>query len=498
MLQRYLPPTLLLIAGLTLLLLSGARHFFQSRTNQVAGFVVTNTPLVATLAPTRTPLYAPTRTPVLSTSLPVTPSPTVTPVPLVTPTDTPSATTEIVVTETPIPTGTAPPTETLLSTVVVVTQTPLPTDETEAQQVTATLVGEGETVEMTVTPLPTSTFASTATATPIATNTPSPTNTPQPTNTPMPTNTVQAIDPNFSITYRERFGVSGSIKDAPRARSAGLNYGSFISWTTFDTSQLSADVTPWQMVRVSQAGIIGGLEPLGVAVRANPGGYFVIGNEPDVGVQDNTTAPRYAEIYHDAYYYIKSIDPTAQVAIAGVASPTPLRRFYLELVLNHYEQTYGEKMPIDIWTIHVYVLREERDSWGIGIPTGLGGTDQGMLYEIDDHKNADIANQLLTDFRWWLSEKGYRDTPLAITEFGILLPADYGFPPEVVSNYMTTLVNYYLNAAGGTGYPSDGNKLVQWWFWFSIVDHDQFEVSNMLDSAGQLTPVGRTYAGYIP
>lgn len=490
MTQRYLPPTLLLLAGLILILLGGAREIFQTRTNQVADFVATTTPI----PPTRTPLYAPTRTPLLATSLPVTPSPTVTPVPIVIPTDTPLPTQEV----TAVPIETAAPTETT-EIVIEATATDLPTVQIVTPS--STTVGVIETV-ITETPtdqivISTVEVVETPTSLP-PTETPRPTATQPPTDTPVPTNTPLPIDPNFGITYRERFGVSGAVQHAIPVRQAGLNYGSFITWDLFDTGELPVGVEGWQMVRVAQGGVIGGFEPLGEAVRANPGGVFVIGNEPDVEVQDNTTAPRYAEIYHDAYYYIKGIDPTAQVAIAGVGSPTPLRRFYLELMLDHYEQTYGEKMPIDIWTIHVYVLREERDSWGIGIPTGLDGTDEGMLYEIDDHKNAAIANQLLTDFRWWLAERGYRDTPLAITEFGILLPADYGFPPEVVANYMRTLVNYYLTATGGAGYPSDGNKLVQWWFWFSIRDTDQFEVSDMVDDGWQLNEVGRTYADYLP
>ncbi len=420
MLRRYLLPSLLLLAGLTLILIGGAREVFETRFTPLADLVVTNTPS-PTL--TNTPLYVPTRTPVTATALPATASPTVTSVPLVTPTNRPLAT---------------------------------------------------ETLSPTASPLPTSADVE----------------------TPLPT----ATSRYSNITYRERLGVSGQISDAVPAYDAGLNYGSFISWQIFDRERLPADVTPWQMVRVSETGIKNGLEPLGVAARANPGSIFVIGNEPDVEVQDNTTAPRYAEIYHEAYYYVKEIDPTAQIAIAGVGSPTPLRLAYLERILTHYEQTYGEKMPIDIWTMHIYVLREERNSWGIGIPTGFDEVNEGMLYEIDDHKDTDIANQLLVDFRVWLAEKGYQDTPLAITELGILLPSDYGFPPEVVSNYMIEVVNFYLSATNETGYPSDGNKLVQWWFWFILFDETgDFAVSNLLDiSSGELTPIGRTYREYTP
>ncbi|MEZ4715566.1 MAG: hypothetical protein R2851_05670 [Caldilineaceae bacterium] len=49
----------------------------------------------------------------------------------------------------------------------------------------------------------------------------------------------------------------------------------------------------------------------------NPGRTWIVGNEPDVAWQDNTTAADYACAYHDAYHAIKAGDPTAQVAISG-------------------------------------------------------------------------------------------------------------------------------------------------------------------------------------
>ena len=60
---------------------------------------------------------------------------------------------------------------------------------------------------------------------------------------------------------------------------------------------------------------------LGPIVQANPGQVWLIGNEPDrVDSQDDTMPDLYAEIYHEAYYFIKGIDPTARVAIGAVFS----------------------------------------------------------------------------------------------------------------------------------------------------------------------------------
>ncbi len=56
------------------------------------------------------------------------------------------------------------------------------------------------------------------------------------------------------------------------------------------------------------------------------GTLWLVGNEPDCPFQDCITPSRYAELYHELYYIIKSADPTAKVAIGGVVQATPLRR----------------------------------------------------------------------------------------------------------------------------------------------------------------------------
>lgn len=155
-------------------------------------------------------------------------------------------------------------------------------------------------------------------------------------------------------------------------------------------------------------------------------------------------------------------------------------------------------MPIDVWTVHVYVLREQRDSWGIGIPPGFDGVNDGVLHEIDDHNNHAIANQMIVDFRAYMNRKGYRQAPLAITEFGILLPEDFGFTPDVVADYMRNTINFYLSAANGTGFSADNNKLVQQWFWFSLYEESEFSTGNLLDVPNnKLTPIGSVYADFV-
>ncbi|MGB1251835.1 MAG: LysM peptidoglycan-binding domain-containing protein [Candidatus Promineifilaceae bacterium] len=303
----------------------------------------------------------------------------------------------------------------------------------------------------------------------------------------------------FSITYRERFGVAGAASHAAAARKAGLDFGSFISWNINDVTHVLPNVqTELHVIRLTQAGTVDTQAQILAAVQANKGETWIVGNEMDVIWQDNVTPERYATLYHNLYQAIKKQDPTANVAIGAIATPTPLRQAYLDLVLAAYQTQYGVSMPIDVWTIHTYILREERNSWGAEIPPGMPSINEGMLYEIDDHGDVQEMTRLIGDFRQWMANKGYQDVPLLITEMGILMPADFGFPPEVVSQYMHTLLSYLLNTKSAqTGYPQDGNRLVQQWFWFSISD-EQFAVSNLYDlESGTVTAIGKVYTGYL-
>lgn len=269
-----------------------------------------------------------------------------------------------------------------------------------------------------------------------------------------------------------------------------------MSWTVERNPPVPPGIKFWQTVRINQNGMKIPRQRLDAAIAANPGATWVIGNEPDVEVQDNTTPDRYAEIYHELYYYIKGQDPTAKVAVGGVAQMTPLRRLYLDIMLDSYEAKYGEKLPTDVWTVHAYILREEKDSWGAGIPVGLSAT-QGELYELEDHANLDIWRQNLIDFRWWLHQRGY-DVPLAITEWGILMPTEYGFPDELVIDFMYNTMGIMQAAAGETGYSGDGNRLVQWWIWYSLVDAYGLYNGNLLsDDQTSLTAIGQAWSAYL-
>lgn len=212
-------------------------------------------------------------------------------------------------------------------------------------------------------------------------------------------------------------------------------------------------------------------EKLEAAALANPGSIWLAGNEPDrVGIQDNMLPAEYARYYYEVYTFIKAIDPTARIATAGIVQATPIRLRYLDQVLAAYKELYGHPMPVDLWNIHNFVLREELNGWGAGIPPGLEAyASEGKLYEVSDNGRFDLFQAQVIDFRKWMAANGYQETPLIISEFGILMPEAYGYPENVVAQFLKDTFTFLYTATDEEyGYPHDGNRLVQAWSWFSL------------------------------
>ena len=297
---------------------------------------------------------------------------------------------------------------------------------------------------------------------------------------------------------RQRFGVGMPIGPISDYAVEQLGIGWYLDWNVRREPPRPAGIAFWQMARLSEKGYRPDASTILAAVRANPGSVWLIGNEPDVIWQDNVTPERYAGLYHELYQLIKSADPSAQVAIAGVSQPTPLRLRYLERVLAAYEGRFGAPMPVDIWNIHNFVLREERDSWGVSIPPGFE-EDAGILYEIDDHDRLDIFREQLIAFRRWMAERGQRDRPLVVSEYGVLMPAEYGFESARVQAFMYDTFDLFLTLTDAElGYSADGNRLVQWWCWYSLAD-TMYPTGNLFDPVSRApTALGLAWARYRP
>lgn len=272
-------------------------------------------------------------------------------------------------------------------------------------------------------------------------------------------------------------------------------------------------------------------EELGALVDFNPGTLWIVGNEVDRGpspgetgrVQGDTYPDIYAEAYHAVYQFIKGRDPTAQVAIAGLVEVTPGRLQYLDLVWQAYLQKYKTFMPVDVWTMHIYIMPEVNIQ---GQPNGIAGVALGTdlslairesggnpalcplneVYCLAEHDSMANFEQQVRAMRSWMANHGQREKPLLLTEYSILYPYEidpggtcfitdeYGacFTPSRILTFMQATLAYLKSAADPSiGNPLDANRLVQQWAWFSINnDPGVGNVSDLVDKdpgTGNLT-----------
>lgn len=385
----------------------------------------------------------------------------------------------------PEPSPTATPRPTSTPEPIVPTRTPSPTPtriptETPEPTATATLVP--------LTPRPTHTPGPSPTLSPTL----EPTATPEPTAAPPPAG-------GFIVPPHERHRLGISIPyGAPGAYDllGPLGVGWVMDWSARGSVNLPPGVQYAQTVRMRGGVLRPNAETLTGIAAARPGSLWLISNEADVRWQDNVEPQVYARLYHEAYHAIKAGDPGAVVAAGGIAQPTPLRMRYLDIALQTYQAEFGAPLPAQAWHIHNYMLREERDSWGVDIPPGIPD-NTGKLYSIEDSGNLDLFRAQIYDFRRWMVSRGYGGQPLIVSEFGVPMPEDYGFPPERMAEFLRETWRFFLTATDGAlGDPNDGGRLVQRWCWFSMA-YPYYPTGNLLDENNQWTPLARTWLSYV-
>lgn len=316
---------------------------------------------------------------------------------------------------------------------------------------------------------------------------------------------------NATNTYTHcRFGVGESYKRLGDFDISGLNLGWYLNWTT-----LVDPPTPYGMEFVHMLDVSSGTYvPSGTAlvdrITANPGAYWLIGNEPDCIYQSDLLPEEYAQVYHEAYTFIKGVDPTAKIVAGNIVQPTPVRMTYLNLVLDAYYESYGEQLPVDAWGIHSFILNEAscdvypENCWGAGMPPGVDA-DRGFWIdarvegELDKTDDLDIFRDRLVDFRQWMAGHGYRNVPLFITEYGSLIPdnGNYaGWDYERTRTFMYGTFDYMLTASDPLyGYPADENRLVQRWVWYSLAD-TLYGGALFHPDSEDILPNGTSYGNY--
>ena len=304
----------------------------------------------------------------------------------------------------------------------------------------------------------------------------------------------ETIAANADEAWRFGFGLAQPADADLWAGRLGASW--YLDWGVAERSAKRVPIH-WQMVHVTEQGVRPAIADIVDIARRFPGQVWIIGNEPDVIWQDNIPPELYAQRYHELYTAIQEVDRSAQLVAGSIAQVTPLRLAYLDRVLEAYSSQYGQAMPVDIWSIHTYVLREERESRGIEIPPGFDEA-HGRLYEVSDHGRLDLLEQQLRDFRMWMAEHGYRAQPLVVTEFGILMPESYGFSEQDVADYMRAAFDLFLSLRDdNTGLMADGGRLVQQWAWFSL-QSNEYPAGDLVDLATkQFTLSGISYSTYL-
>lgn len=318
-----------------------------------------------------------------------------------------------------------------------------------------------------------------------------------------------------------RFGVTVG-GDITLYDVASLNVGWYLDWHTTAAPPQPGGAEYVQLVHLEQVGQGFAFYPptstLYTIMDANPGAIWLIGNEQDRRIyQDDLPPEIYARAYHHLYNLIKVRDPSAQIAIGGVVQPTPLRFQYLDLVWDTYMREYGTLMPVDVWNVHSFILREISsehpllhqpgyENWGADIPRGaqFDSVMEGILYRYSHQDDLAIFRQRIIEFRRWMAARGQRDKPLIVTEYGVLFPEDYYdesgrlFSAERVGTFMRGTFDFFRTYTDpAIGYPADGNRLVQRWAWFSVDANPWYWGGTLFDPATHgLRPLGEDFRAY--
>lgn len=330
---------------------------------------------------------------------------------------------------------------------------------------------------------------------PSATPTPSPTVAPQPTQT----ETVTMPSGNFQIPKEDIFRLGVSLPHGVNRNYSleTLGVGWVMDWNARSDASLPSGIEYMQTVNMLNGNLLPEVSTLTAIAANRRGSTWLISNEPDVRWQNNVEPEVYAQLYYQAYTAIKNGDPTAIVVAGGIAQPSQLRFAYLDMILAAYQSMYGASMPVQAWHIHNYMLREERDSWGVDIPPGISA-NTGVMYGVDDSGNIAAFKSQIYAFRRWMADRGYGGLPLIVSEYGIPMPPDYGFELDRVSEFIREVWYFFYTATDqGIGNPADGGRLVQRWCWFSL-GVEKYPAGNLLiPPAGDWTPLADVWRSMV-
>jgi hypothetical protein len=311
-----------------------------------------------------------------------------------------------------------------------------------------------------------------------------------------------------------RFGITSPLGgDGYDIESIGV--GSYLDWGAGSNPILPTGIEYIRVLRLRDDVYPQTLANLPGWVQNNLGSYWVVGNEPDTtyGNQDALLPQFYADRYFALATIIRNLDPSARIAFGSVVQPTPIRIRYLQRAWDRLVANAGSAAAasnlIDFWSIHSFILNEQKYHWGTGIPPGFENDDDDavIITDFSDTYSIDIFQERVSAFRSWMAYIGERGKPLWITEYGSLFPPIdppggpdyYNVSDQDTANFMLATFDFMLSAIDGqTGLPSDDNKLVQRWFWYSLNEHRYVFGGSIFDPDNGKIPtlVGEAFRDY--
>ena len=315
------------------------------------------------------------------------------------------------------------------------------------------------------------------------------------------------------VCDNERLGF-GTTTNPARYDLVPLKAGWYVNWSVAPLAPHPAGLDFAKIIKSNNSSYWPAGADLIAAILRSRGSLWLIGNEPDCPFQDNVLPENYAHIYHDAYHAIKKADPLARIAIGGIVQATPARIQWLDAVWSAYQRLYDVTMPVDVWNMHAFVLREVRSGygaacgqgndtgeWGAGMPPGIP-MNCGWWLGVGDHARLDLVQDQVVRFRTWMRDHGQQNKQLVVSEYGILFPEELGYSYTVVRNFMLGSFDYFMTARDPQlGYPADDYHLVQQWAWYSLDDTNFESAGNTLSAlinpdTRQYTQLGQEFAAY--
>jgi len=307
---------------------------------------------------------------------------------------------------------------------------------------------------------------------------------------------------------------------------SSLGVGSYIDFKRDRTTNVPANIDYYAVLYVGHKSTNDYYKPLLPTIIANnPGGTWIVGNEPDseVNYQDHLSAQAYAQRFFEMATSIRHLDPSAKIGFGPIIQASPVRLYYLTLAMNKLVQLAGSSAAahalIDFYPIHAYNLNEaelydasgKSISWGAGVPVGFNAAswpapelihpEWGETWKTYD---INIFKTRVTAFRQWMKDQGEQNKPMWITEYGSLFPPEgnpYLYASDQDSaNYMVQTYDFMLGYQDPSlGYAADSYRLVQKWTWFSLNDTRSHFGGSLYNPANQrLTPVGEKFYAYDP